>query len=306
MKNRKENKVPECFFCGANEKLTKAHLFQQSFRDAVNVDSDEVSLAASSVEELGVYRDLLYSGDIRQANATSLCSGCNNGWMNDIEQAAGPVFTSIMNGDGFPPPAGLFKLAHWSVVVGALASELIPRLDIPVEHRRAIRFTRTGQPTEFSTHFVWTLDYLPSFEIDIVRFAGESDLEEPIRWCFVLHVGWLVIIVASPRFGAKVSRVLHGGGIHSVMGTISSNIVYLPQEARGASSGVLTPSHETVRELHSKLFASAKYLETKGRPVLDLNSAIGRTINDLAFDYGDTLIDMRDKLDLSYLTRAMS
>lgn len=298
--------MAECFFCGTDETLTRAHLFQQSFRDAISMASGEVSLSASSSKEQGAYRDVLYRGDIRQSNAASLCSNCNNGWMNDIEQAAGPVFTSIMNGEGFPPPPDLFKLAHWSVVVGALASELIPRLEIPVEHRRAIRFTRTGQPTEFSTHFVWTLDYFPSFEIDIVRFEPESDVEEPARWCFVLHVGWLVIISASPGFGPRVSRVLHGGGIHSVLGTISSNIVYLPKEARGATTGVLTPSHERMRELHSELFAPAtEYLETKGRPVLDLHSAVGRTVNDLTFDYGDTLIDMRDNLDLSYLARAL-
>lgn len=296
-----------CFFCGDDEALTRAHLFQQMFRDAIGMSPGEVSLSASSIREPGAYRDLLYSGDIRQAKVTSLCSSCNNGWMNDIEQAAGPVFTSIMNGGGFPWPADLFKLAHWSVVVGALASELIPHLDIPIEHRRAIRFTRTGQPADFSTHFIWTLDDLPGVEMDLVRFAGETDIEDPVRWCFVLHIGCLVIVSASPSFGSRVSKVLHSGGIHSVVAAISSNIVYLPQEVRRASvEGVLTPSHETMRELHSELFAPAtEYLETKGRPVLDLHGAIGRTVNDFTFDYEGTLVDMRDQLDLSYLTRCM-
>ncbi|MDR6639459.1 hypothetical protein [Paenarthrobacter nitroguajacolicus] len=268
----------------------------------MNTGTGKVSLAASSVQMPGVYRDILYGGDIREINVSSLCAACNNGWMNHIEQAASPVFRSIMNGGGFPPPADLFKLAHWSVVLGALSSELVPRLIVPEQHLHAIRRTGTGQPKDFSTHFVWTLDYLPTFQMDIVRFASDADCKAPVRWCFVLQVGWLVIITASPDFGGRVSKVLHDAGFHGVLGAISSNLVYSPTKFQDASHGILVPSHQRMQELQTELFAPAeKYLPTKGRPVIDMASATERTEIDLSFDYEGKLIDVRDQLDQTYL-----
>lgn len=293
--------VAECFYCGMNASLTRAHLFQQTFRDAISASSGEVALASSSSQALGMSSDIVYPGDARQSNVTSLCARCNNGWMNDIEVAAGPAFQAIMRGAGFPRPEALFKLAHWAIVVGALSSELFPRLEIPVEHRRQIRNTTTGQPTDFSTHFVWTHDHLPNLEISLLRAETKSP-NPAVGWCFMLQAGPLVIYSASPLLGPRVSRVLHDNRVEGVLGAISSNVAYVPWRKREKPEELHVPTHALARSLHGEMVGATDFVETRGkRRLVDFGSGLVHKELSFAFDYGDRLMDMRDQLDLSYL-----
>ena len=297
--------MAQCFYCNADAKLTKAPLLQKEIRHSVKFQESQVSLAASSARSGGAYRDVLHNGDIRDAKVTSLCSICNNIWMNRIELAAAPIFKSIMSGEGAPPPAGLFKLAHWAVVVGALTSALFPQLTIPVEHRRAIRQTRTGQPRDFSTHFIWTDDYLPGFMFDIYRLEADS-LEEPVRWYSVMHAGRLATISGSPFVGYRISEVLRDANIHGILGAFSSNIAYAPTRSGvSPSTSLALPSHATVKQLHPEIGApGARYAKTRGSLVLDFEGIAVSDASMTAFDYGDSLTDVRDHLDLSYLDGA--
>lgn len=305
--------MAKCFYCGTDAKLTRAHLFQQDFRRAVPREQDDpgrVSMVAASATERGVYRDQTYPGDVRNVNVTSLCESCNSGWMNDIETAAAPAFTKIMNKPAFPEPASLFKLAHWAVVVAALSSETIPQLEIPVEHRRAIRYSRTGQARHFVTHLVFTLDFFPSFEFDLARFAVPGDETGSAEWCFMLHAGNLVIITASRALGPNVSRVLHENGFESVIGAMSSNIAYVPRVDVSRQEGQYrSPTHAAIDDIKAELLnIPAGYVQTAtGARVADFpDGFVDGDDVDLNFDYTGLLIDMRAKLDLGYLAQSFN
>lgn len=296
--------MSECFFCGRDEPLTRAHLFQKRIRDSMTVAAGPVGLAASSVTTLGIYRDLVFEGDIRQSNVTSLCGDCNNNWMNSIEVAAAPVFESIMQNKGFPPVPDLFKLAHWASIVGALSSELFSELDIPRVRRREIRYTRTGQAKDQSTYFIWTADYLESVQADLYRaVVGDPNGIESVSWFSVLHAGPLVIISASRHFAPRVARLLEEGGIESVIGAISSNVVYAARGLEHAALGVTDlPTHAEVQAVE-RLVAGAelKFVKTSGSDVADLSAGLNVVTQNLNFDFGDRLTDVRDQLDLEYL-----
>lgn len=296
--------MAECFFCGNDETLTKAHLFQKGFREMFEKHEGKVSLASSSISTPGVSRDVVFKGDVGQTNVVSLCGDCNNNWMNQIEQAAAPAFKSIMQNKGFPKPADLFKLAHWAVVLSALSSEVTSHIEVPVSHRRTIRFTRTGQPENYSTHFIWTNDYFQSLESSFIRSVyEESSDDDAVQWFHVLYAGPLVAISATPDFGPRIARVLEENGINSVLGTFSSNLVYTPRGLREvALTGKGMPTHEKIRQiLPTVLNADIGYIRTTGSEVLDLSGGINFNKVDLSFDFTDLLQDKKDELDLTYL-----
>lgn len=296
--------MAECFYCGTDEKLTRAHIFQQRIREALPNESHEVTIGLSSVRSGGLERDILYRGDVREAHVKNLCGQCNSRWMEPIEQAAGPILESIMQGQGIPQPRDLFKLAHWSTVVGALATQTGSRFDVPVEQRRMIRFTKTGQPLDFGTHFIWTLDTYPSAKFDFMRFEIGEDAEEPaVSWYCALHAGPVVIISAEFWVNTMIARELHQSGIQSYLGTASSNLVYIPDAIRTGQrlpGGLVTPNHYAVQEIYRNVVGhDEEYVDAHGGPLVSLGEKKWKYPE--KFDYGDTLVDMRAQVDLSYL-----
>jgi hypothetical protein len=225
--------------------------------------------------------------------------------MNRIEVAAGPVFESIMRGNGFPPPGDLMKLAHWATVVGALSSELHSGIAIPVRRRREIRFTRTGQPSYYSTFFIWTADFLNSFQIDLFRFMGENvDDEASIGWFHLLHAGPLVAISASPDLYGRIARVLEEQGIRTVLGALSSNVIYVPRGFHeAAQTGLGVATHQQVHDLGPVMLGTdLKYVTTaNGTELVDLSSGLQLSNADYSFHFEGRLKDVRDQLELDHL-----
>ncbi|TDP31471.1 hypothetical protein [Nocardia ignorata] len=297
--------MAECFYCGTDEKLTRAHLFHQRIREVLANESEGLTLASSSVRSGGVERDLLRPGDVREMNVKILCVRCNSRWMEPIEKAAAPVLGSIMRGIGVPPPRDLFRLAHWSIVVGALATQTGTRFDVPVEHRRQIRFTATGQPQYFGTHFIWTLDTYPGVQFDYMRFDARSEAgERGVSWYSALHAGPLVMVSAEFVLNTMIARELHHSGIESYLGTVSSNLVCIPEALRTgrrqSAVGSVSPSHGAVQELYRKVAGpDVEYVPTHASSLASMDE--WKEHPSATFDYGDTLVDMRSELDLSYL-----
>ncbi|PPJ36398.1 hypothetical protein C5E45_20325 [Nocardia nova] len=264
-----------------------------------------MTLGSSSVRSGGVERDLLRPGDIREMNVKILCVQCNSRWMEPIEKAAAPILESIMRGEAFPPARDLFRLAHWSTVVGALATQTGSRFDVPVEHRRKIRYTTTGQPQDFGTHFIWTLDTYPGARFDFMRFETGSDAEERgVSWYSSLHAGPLVMISAECTVNTMIARELHHSGIESYLGTVSGHLLCIPDAIRSgrrqSSAGLVSASHHTVEETYRKVAGpDVEYVDTHGGSLVSIDE--WRWRHPEKFHYGDTLVDMRSQLDLSYL-----
>lgn len=296
--------MAQCFFCGQDERLTRAHLFQSQFRDAVDGGFGTVSLSASGVAARGINRDLLFQGDIRTQHVTSLCKKCNNDWMNRIECAAAPGFESIMQNKGLPSPPELFKLAHWSTVLGILSSELHPVIEIPAARRYEVRYTPTGQPVNYATFFIWTRDYFPSLQSDFFRVVSDDSMgDDSVHWFHVLHAGPIVLVSTSPFLVSRIAKVLGDKGVQSVLGALSSNLVYVPPGlVEACAEGTGMPSHSELHDLLPTIVNSGlQYVETRGSQVIDLTRGLEFKSVDFSFDFEDRLRDVRDQLDLKYL-----
>lgn len=300
-----EGRMAECFYCGADEKLTRAHLFQQRIREAIPNESLEMTISRTSVKSGGIERNLLFPGDVRETHVKNLCIQCNSRWMEPIEQAAGPILESTMQGGGLLQSRDLFRLAHWSTIVGALATQTSGHFDVPVEHRRAIRFTRTGQPQDFGTHVIWTLDTYPGVKFDFMRFVIGQDTKEPaVSWYSALHVGPVVMISGEFAVSAMIAQELHQSGIQSYLSTVASNFLYVPDAIRTgqwkSAGGLVHPSHDALQETYRKVAGpDAKYVDTHGGPLVSIDKMKWR--HPEVFDYKNALADVSSSLDLSYL-----
>lgn len=296
--------MAECFYCGTDAKLTRAHLLHQRIREALRNESTKVTLGSSSIRSRGVNRDHLYTGDVREIRVKNLCEQCNSRWMEPIEQAAVPIIEAIMQGRGMPPLKDLFRLAHWSTVVGALVTQTGSRFDVPVEHRRMIRFTRTGQPRDFGTHFIWTWDSYPGVQFDFMRLEFAPGAEERgASWYSAFHAGPIVMISAEFTVNTMIARELRHSEWQSYLGTVSSNLLWVPGGFRTGGrrpAGLMSPTHHAVQETYRKIAGpDAKYIDTKGGSLVSLDER--KWAYPEPFDYEGDLVDMRSEIDLSYL-----
>lgn len=303
--------MAECFYCGVDEKLTRAHLFQKPIRDALANVSDEMVSVQSSLGVDGLEMDKIQRRDIRNRHIRILCGGCNNGWMEQVEQAAEPVLKAIMRERSIPPVSDLFRLAHWAVIVNALATQTVGRWDVPIDHRRAIRYSVTGQPDGFGTHFVWTSDNYPSVAFDFMRSVGEgglADEDRPVTWYCALHAGPIVMITAELTLHTVIERKFRSSNFENYVETLNSNLLYLPdavQEGAGEPGGLVELGHHEIRELYQKAAApGAEYVTSNsGRKMVSIDELRWTTAEHGDFEHIRTLVDKRAELDLSYLNR---
>lgn len=284
-----------CFYCFADAKLTRAHLYQQRFREVIEGDSENVYLTSSSAAVQGVSRALRYPGDIRNAHVSSLCGECNSKWMEGIEQDASEPFADLVQGRRIPAPTDGLKLAHWAVIVGALSSELYPTFYLPEAHRREIR-NASGLPTGYSTFIVWTSDKLVSLQTDLYRGISTHEAGDAVHWISVIQTGLGVLITATPGVTPRLARLLHEAGIAATLGYIGETLVYVPDGVEETTLGDgRRPTHVEVHDLVPSVLGEVPGLETapNGVQVLDLSQGVQTTRVDASFDFEGRLFDYR-------------
>lgn len=288
--------MAECFFCFGDSKLTRAHLFQARFRDAIDVHPGRhVYLSSANVDRGGINRSLAYPGDMRQIHVTALCGKCNSNWMQGVEIAAAPTFAEVVRGERVPPPLAMLALAHWAVVLSALSSELYPALQIPKNQRQEIRES-PGMPYAYSTFFVWTSEYLRSIQLDLYRAVlSRSRSQADVHWSNLLHAGNVVMITATPDISGRIARVLAEAYISSVLGFIGPTLVYVPDGSWTAMAEGPRPTHQAVHDLGPAIFGSRRSFMSapNGQELLDLSAGLQVAEPKMAFDFSGHLFDYR-------------
>lgn len=287
-----------CFFCLRDATLTRAHLLQTQFRDAIEAaPENRVYLASSSIKTNGIGRALNFPGDVRQKSVTSLCSDCNSNWMQSIEIAAAPTFGQLVRGELVPKPQAMLSVAHWAVVHTALSSELYPSMHIPEAHRTAIR-SSPGLPPEYWVFCVWTSDYLAGMQTDLYRGTTYSFSPDPqVHWVGTLHAGAVVLVTASPDIGPRVARLLDEAEVGSVLGLVGEEMVYIPREWKTAMTTGPRPSHEMVHDLGQRIFGGSHggYVPaSNGQELLDLAAGLQPIDVPMNFDLSGRLFDYRE------------
>lgn len=288
--------MAECFFCGRDEKLTRAHLFQRAFRDVLGTGDGQTRLGSASAAVKGVQREITYGGDIRQMKVTALCGDCNGRWMNGIEVAAAPAFAAIVRDHGLPRPKELLNLAHWCVVISVLSSELHPGLVIPRPLRREVRHAPC-LPHGYATYFVWTGQDLRSIQMDLFRVADEnSDGESGVHWYNLLHAGPMAAISCSPELLGRVPRVLAEAGIHSVLGCLGETVIYIPRQFKVAMSSGDFPGHQAIHDLSPNIVTERQSFSMTPNHIslLNLSDDLIFSRPDRSFDFSGMLFDYRD------------
>lgn len=111
------------------------------------------------------------------------------------------------------------------------------------------------------------------------------------------------MIPAEFTVNTMIARELHHSGIQSYLSTASSHLLCIPdaiRTGRQPSAGLVTPSHRAVQEMYRNVAGhDVKYVNTQVGPLVSLDER--RWSHPEGFDNGDTLVDMRFHLDLSYV-----
>lgn len=95
--------MAKCIFCGADEKLTREHFFGEWLKDEFPNDAKtthtfgKVEWPKHLITRSPKINDTKRTGNTRSRYVRVVCKSCNSGWMSQLETAARPIITSLMN-----------------------------------------------------------------------------------------------------------------------------------------------------------------------------------------------------------------
>lgn len=113
-----------CIACGATP-TTKAHLIGKPLRDAIGSGAGSATavLRQESSDEIKVTTQH-YGRRIFDLQPKVLCGECNSEWMNEFEQTALPLLTSVAKGDAVSLDDGAREIiASWALAVAIVRGE---------------------------------------------------------------------------------------------------------------------------------------------------------------------------------------
>lgn len=160
---------PRCLFCGSKKnKRSKEHVFRRAFKSRL---PNAPSLAFTYVSEgqLSTKERPISQFDLV---VNSICKNCNEGWLNDLENAASPIIRSlILNGSKCDLNLSDTEvLALWAFVRALLLTYISPGGRVPkgifenVYSNRAVPrgcYVQVG----YSTHLVFEAGSHQAFNI---------------------------------------------------------------------------------------------------------------------------------------------
>jgi hypothetical protein len=109
-----------CIFCGTTGTMTAEHVLPNWLSKIGLTEDPRVSSASSWLNRSPQFRG---TGKPFQIKIKSVCTTCNSGWMNDLEEVARPVLTPIILGShAFISEKDQPKLALWALKTALVAT----------------------------------------------------------------------------------------------------------------------------------------------------------------------------------------
>src|SRR4051794_23390312 len=100
-----------CAFCGADEKLTKEHLWSRWIREHRPEIGELPHVREGSDQPREVFTTQTFELTVR-----AVCADCNGGWMRQLEEAVRPFIAGMIVGRGRDlATGGQTAMATWAV-----------------------------------------------------------------------------------------------------------------------------------------------------------------------------------------------
>lgn len=100
-----------CVFCGHKATATREHVLPQWLG---SLPPGEGPFVINRIDETG--RTVQYRSSGVDIVARVVCGGCNHGWMADLEAAASPLLSPLINGESLAmPPDAQDLVSRWAV-----------------------------------------------------------------------------------------------------------------------------------------------------------------------------------------------
>lgn len=121
-----------CVFCGGRP-VTAEHVLPRWMETALpgGVPSHGGLVAFTKDGTGPANRSHLNAGQFR-LRVKCVCGPCNNGWMSDMQMAAAPIITQMMNGqyNGLITAPDQTRLASWSMMTAMMALTAMPSINM--------------------------------------------------------------------------------------------------------------------------------------------------------------------------------
>lgn len=135
-----------CIFCG-NERLTREHVYSRAWieRLAPHATSFTNTRASELRQEVPVNTWVSSGADVV---VRCVCAECNNGWMNDLDQAAEKMVNAMCRGEVRVRVEGpaLPLFAAWAMKMALVMECLLTPMVVPQEVRDRFYRERTPPP----------------------------------------------------------------------------------------------------------------------------------------------------------------
>lgn len=131
-----------CLFCGAeDQKISKEHLWSKWIREHVEASSGGTSSRIHVKDKIKIAKkdDIPLGGFDREIAGP--CKGCNQTWMNDLEQEAAPLLIPMLHNEEVKlRPEEQRTLARWATLKLLVAQEMHPSLQRIIDSSRYRQF----------------------------------------------------------------------------------------------------------------------------------------------------------------------
>ncbi len=145
-----------CLFCGSSEnKLSREHVLRDKFKLKYPATSKSTFVAErGDVRRFDTIPVSQFDFVVRQ-----VCKPCNEGWLNDMENAVEPAI-NLLSGTKLPVPIRVDALGPWAVSRALLRTYTVPALEAraPLDLFRTLHRTRSV-PAGCFVRVVWVDAY---------------------------------------------------------------------------------------------------------------------------------------------------
>lgn len=195
--------MAKCIFCGAEESLTKEHIFGEWLKDEFPSDAKTTHIVGKMdwpkhvITREPITKDEKRTGNTRSRYAKVVCKSCNNGWMSQLEAAAKPIVLGLMN-RSFRAlgPKEQCAIATWATKVCMIAEWIkSDKIHVTQEERDTLKNTR-NPPKGWG---LWIANYAGGSWAHLTVFQHRGNLFSPV----VPQAGGKMHYGQSTIFGMK-------------------------------------------------------------------------------------------------------
>lgn len=243
----------KCIYCGGKG-LTHEHLYADWIRKYLSTPTDAHGIEEVETSPTGQETRRLNhrSGDLHSKRIRRVCKTCNNGWMSQLQEAAKPLLTPMLDGDTITLNRQKQKIiAAWATMIAMTGEFAADRfVAVPQSDRDALRRTQRtplnwriwlGRFHELPENTRWVHRVATLAEKGTEARASDTSCPPNTQTTTICVGKHLLVHVMSSALGKQIVRRWNfdrriAQGLRQIFPAAAENIVWPPPAILGPKS----------------------------------------------------------------------